>query len=107
MVISVWMIRIKEQAASRWANQLVLPPRWLAPAFGLIPSIQDNPRAIPRGSVLIYWFSVAWILFNLLSSSMVQPGPSIAWYSVGLFASSAVVGFAMAWLSGRYWSLRT
>ena len=106
MVISVWIIRIKEQAASRWANQLVLPPRWLAPAFGLIPSIQENPRAIPRGSVLIYWLSAASIVFNLLFSSMAQPGPGIAWYFVALFASSVVVGFAMAWLSGRYWSLR-
>ena len=103
LFLSIAALRTNSPSQSAWTNELVLPPRWLAPAIGLIPSVQTDPHVVTRGTVFWYWFSITWITFTLLVSEYAQPFPGIVWYAVLLVGLSIGVGWVLASLARHYW----
>jgi hypothetical protein len=103
LFISIASLRARSPSESAWANKLVLPPRWLAPGFGLVPSIQIDPRAVPRGIVYFYWSSIAWLASALLFSQYAERGLGFVWYFAVVVAASMGVGWVIASLASRYW----
>jgi hypothetical protein len=100
LAISIAALRTRSLAQSDWADKLVLPPRWLAPAFGLVPSVQTDPRAVPRGTVYWYWFSIAWIGCVLLFSRFTQ---DVTEFTFALAVVPTGIGWILASVIGRYW----